>query len=205
VNLWARIFALGYDPFFWALERAGLAKLRQRLLREARGRVLEIGAGTGLNAAFYPDGLDDVVFAEPAAAMAARLERRTGRATVRAGAESLPFPDDSFDTVVSTLVLCTVDDLDASLREIRRVLAPNGRLLLLEHVRGDDGSLLGRMQDRLQRPWHAFACGCNCNRRTVDAVARAGFDVSELKRLDLPAFVPPVMRPLVAGVARKDG
>jgi ubiquinone/menaquinone biosynthesis C-methylase UbiE len=202
VNLWARIFALGYDPFFWAFERAGLAKLRERLLREARGRVLEIGAGTGLNAKYYPEGLDELVFAEPEPTMAARLERRIGGPTVRAGAESLPFPDDSFDTVVSTLVLCTVDDLDASLREIRRVLTANGQLLLLEHVRGDDGSLLGRCQDRLQRPWRVFACGCNCNRRTVDAVARAGFDVSGLKRLDPPAFMPPVMRPLVVGVAR---
>jgi ubiquinone/menaquinone biosynthesis C-methylase UbiE len=184
--------ALADDAFLWIFERAGLAKLRSRLLRNVRGRILEVGAGTGLNARHYPAAAD-VVFTEPDEAKAARLERRAGRGVVQARAEELPFPDDSFDTVVSTLVLCTVDDLDVSVREIRRVLAPGGQLLLLEHVRADDGSALARWQDRLHRPWRAVAGGCNCNRRTVDALARGGFDVSGVKRV-APA--------LVVGVAR---
>jgi SAM-dependent methyltransferase len=199
VDLGARVFALAYDPFTWVFERAGVAKLRRRLLKDARGRVLEIGAGTGRNVAHYPVGTD-VVFTEPEEPMARRLERR-GRSVIRAGAESLPFPPGSFDTVVSTLVLCTVGDLDASVREIRRVLVPDGRLLVLEHVRAEDGSALGRWQDRLARPWRAVMGGCNCNRRTVEALERGGFDVSRLKRLDPTALAPPTMQPLVVGVA----
>ena len=102
--------------------------------------MLEIGAGTGLNLALYPDEVDDLVVTEPEEPMAKRLEQRLrdlGRPAqvVRAPAESLPFPDDSFDTAVSTLVLCTVNDPERALTEIDRVLRPGGALLFLEHVR----------------------------------------------------------------------
>src|SRR5215212_8737 len=114
----SRFAAAVYDPFFWLAERAGLAARRRALVGEARGRVLEIGAGTGLNAAHYPADVE-LVLSEPDEAMAARLRRRVaglGRPAevVRAGVDPLPFPDDAFDTVVSTLVLCTVPDQDAA-------------------------------------------------------------------------------------------
>src|SRR5215470_7784716 len=116
--------ALIYDASLAIGERRGMAARRGELLASARGRVLELGAGTGLNLRHYPDGVELVV-SEPDPAMRARLKRRAGTAVrvVDAGAESLPFPDDSFDTVVSTLVLCTVADPDAALAEVRRVLA----------------------------------------------------------------------------------
>src|SRR5215210_3378008 len=137
----SRFTAALYDPFFWVAERAGMAARRRALVAQAHGRVLEIGAGTGLNLRHYPDGLD-LVLTEPDDAMAERLRARVaalGRraAVVPAGAEALPFADDSFDTIVSTLVLCTVPDQPAALREVARVLRPGGRLLFAEHVRSD--------------------------------------------------------------------
>lgn len=164
---------------------------RGRLLAQARGRVLEIGAGTGLNLPFYPAGVETTL-AEPDPHMAKRIRCDV----VLARAESLPFPGASFDTVVSTLVLCGVDDLPGSLAEIRRVLAPGGVLLFLEHVRGPDGSSLARFQDRLNPAWRFFA-GCDCNRDTTAALADAGFSVT-VRRTPL---APPLARPVVAGVA----
>jgi SAM-dependent methyltransferase len=186
----SRLVAALYDPL---VARDGrLRAARADLLAGAEGRVLEIGAGTGLNLPHYPPGLD-VTFTEPDPHMAKRLDG----AVVAARAEELPFRDEAFDTVVSTLVLCSVGDLDRALREVRRVLRPGGRLLFLEHVRGPDGSRLARWQDRLAPVWRAVADGCNCNRDTVRAV-RAVFDSVEARELDLR---PPLTRPVVAGAA----
>ena len=193
-----------YDPFLALAERRGMAARRGALLQWARGRVLEIGAGTGLNLAHYPADLDELVLSEPEPRMRARLERRVARsgrpATVLgAPAETLPFADGAFDTIVSTLVLCTVADAPAAMRELRRVLAPGGRLLFIEHVRGGTRRL-ARRQDRLARPWRAFAQGCRCNQETLALLERQGLRVVELARADwrgMPSFV----RPLVVGEA----
>ena len=147
------LFAAVYDRLTAAAEAAGLSKRREALLAAANGRVLEIGAGTGANVAFYPDAVQTLTLAEPEAPMARRLARRVASQTrivniVEAPAEHLPFPDGSFDTIVVTLVLCTVSNPARALAEIRRVLAPGGRLLFLEHVRSDD-SRIARWQDRL--------------------------------------------------------
>lgn len=196
--MWDRVFALLYDPFTAAAERAGLGAARHGLLQQVRGRVLEIGAGTGVNVEHYPAGAD-VTYTEPDPHMAKRLRAR-GVDVVEAGAESLPFPDDSFDTVVSTLVLCTVPDVTATLREVRRVLRPGGRLLFLEHVRAEPGSRLELWQDRLHRPWRAFACGCNCNRDLLGAMTTSGFTPDDVERRAW-TFMPPVVRPVVMGSA----
>ena len=198
MGAWNRVFAALYDRGLARAERAGLADARQSLLAGARGRVLELGAGTGLNLAHYPAGTELVV-TEPDAEMAKRLRRRRAE-VVLAGAEELPFPDGSFDTVVSTLVFCTVRDLPAALRETRRVLAPGGRLLFLEHVRAEPGTPTARWQNRLHRPWRALACGCNCNRDFLAALAAEGFAVAELRRESWP-FLPAIVRPVVIGGA----
>ena len=178
--------ALLYNPFLWAGEKRGMARLRRELLAEARGGVLEIGAGTGLNLRHYPAGLDELVLAEPGARIGGRidLDRAPEGVPVRleqAPAEYLPFADASFDTVVSTLVLCTVSDPRRAVSEVARVLRPGGRLLFLEHVRAE-GGWRQAMQRRSVRPWAAFADGCQCDRANggddlrpdADRIARAG-------------------------------
>ena len=118
---------------------------------------------------------------------------------VEAPGEDLPFADDSFDTVAVTLVLCTVPDQGATLAEIKRVLAPGGQLLFLEHVRShDDG--LAKWQDRLEGPWRFLADGCRCNRDTVSAIGAAGFQLGEVEDGELPKL-PALVRPLVTGTA----
>jgi ubiquinone/menaquinone biosynthesis C-methylase UbiE len=200
---WARIGALLYDPFVWVAELAGMRRSRRALLAQASGRVLEIGAGTGLNLAHYPDELHELVLVEPEPAMRERLTgriRRCGRqaAVVDAPAEALPFADGSFDTVVCTLVLCTVNAPDRALGEIGRVLRPDGRLLFIEHVRADSPTV-AYLQDRLLDPWRRFACGCRCNRATVELMRACGFQV-EARRSSWHAM-PPIVRPLVNGRA----
>jgi SAM-dependent methyltransferase len=200
---WARVFAVLYDPFLWIGERAGMRRQRRELLAQARGRTLEIGSGTGLNLSHYPDDLDGLVLAEPDPSMRRRLESAVRRSernaqVIDAGAEQLPFGDATIDTVVSTLVLCTVDAPDMALREIERVLRPDGQLLFIEHVRSDS-PLLARWQDRLARPWRRFAEGCRCNRATLELIDACGFGLDAH-----PAkwrAMPPIIRPLVVGRA----
>jgi ubiquinone/menaquinone biosynthesis C-methylase UbiE len=201
---WRDLRAALYDKLGEGAERAGLAERRRELLSSARGRVLEVGAGTALNVPHYPIDVEKLVLVEPDDAMAARLRRRLATArrdarVVSATAESLPFEDDSFDTVVVTAVLCSVKDLERSLSEIRRVLRPGGRLLFAEHVRADDRPRLARWQDRLNRPWRVVV-GCNCNRRTLEAIEGARFELEEVRREQLPK-APPIVGPLVIGRA----
>lgn len=197
--------SLTYDPILWWGERLGMAERRRKLLASAEGSVLELGAGTGLNLRHYPRELDRLVLAEPDKHMAKRLERRLDRLgrraeVFRAPAEALPFPDQTFDTVVSTLVLCTIADLEPCLDEVRRVLRPGGSLLFLEHVRSDDPRL-ARWQDRLHGPWQTFADGCNCNRRTLELLREGGFEICAVDRASWRGL-PPIVRPLVSGRAR---
>ena len=198
--MWARVFALLYDPFLWLGERAGMTHERRALLRDARGRVVEIGAGTGLNVPHYPPELEELVLTEPDAQMSRRLARRAdGRAkVVAAPADDLPLPDASVDTVVSTFVLCTVADVVGTLQEIRRVLRPDGQLLLIEHVRSDV-AWRAALQRRFRKPWSKFACGCRCDQPTVELLRDAGFRV-ELRSTRWRAM-PLIVGPVVVGRA----
>jgi len=200
-TLTERISAATYDPALWLSERRGMHKRRRTLLAAARGTVLEIGAGTGLNLALYPDGLDRLVLVEPMAGMAARLRKRVAEVrpeteVVEASAEALPFADGSFDTVVSTLVLCTVPDAPAVVAEIARVLRPGGSFLFLEHVRSGNPRI-ARWQDRLEKPWAAAAEGCRCNRDT-EATIRSCFTLDESAD-ERWKGMPPIVKPLTVG------
>jgi SAM-dependent methyltransferase len=189
-------------------ERAGLAEMRAGLLADAAGATLEIGGGTGLNLAHYPPGVTGLTVIEPDPFMARRLRARAednsnpvAPEVIEASAEELPFPDGSFDTVVSTLVLCTVPDAAAAAAEVARVLRPDGRLLVLEHVRDDDDTRRARWQDRLERPWGWVAAGCHPNRDTAATLRAAGFDL-EIEPGEFPKGGP-VVQPVIRGIARK--
>jgi ubiquinone/menaquinone biosynthesis C-methylase UbiE len=206
MSLWGRIFAAGYDRFMAGTEKAGLGERRRALLADLHGRVLEIGGGTGANLDHYPAAVDELVVTEPEEPMARRLERKADGAgrnvrVVRAGAEALPFEDDSFDFAVSTLVLCTVPDQAQALSEIRRVLKPGGRLLFIEHVRAEESERLARWQDRFNPVQRRIGHGCNCNRRTLAAIEAAGFAPQQVEHGSLEK-APPIVRPLIAGSAQ---
>ena len=203
MGLRSRFFAFTYDRFSKGMEDAGLAEMRRNLIEGASGDVLEIGGGTGANLSYYGAGVESLTVTEPEPPMLKRLERKVreqnSHATiVRAPAEDLPFEDASFDTVVSTLVLCGVDDQPRAVRELRRVLRPGGRLIFIEHVRSDD-SRVAKMQDRMN-PLNRFCVLCDCNRPTLETIRAAGFEVTQLEQTELPK-APPFARPLIIGTA----
>lgn len=207
MSVYGRLFARFYDHALAPSEEAGLTRHRATLLAQARGRVLELGAGTGLNLGHYDaSAVTELVLTEPEEPMLRRLRPRASGNTPRAlaicaRAEELPFADASFDTVVSTLTLCTVEDLPAALTEARRVLAPGGRLLFLEHVRSDDARD-ARRQDRLTPLWRRVAHGCRPNRDTLAAIAAARFEIEGVGHDRFPK-APRLVEPLISGVAVK--
>ena len=203
MGLRRRFIALTYDRQLAKIEQAGLGELRQTLLADASGRVLEVGGGTGANLPFYGPHVESLTITEPEPSMLRRLERRVREQSpatkvLRAPAEDLPFEENTFDVAVSTLVLCGVDDQARALRELRRVIRPGGRLIFIEHVRSDEPGL-ARWQDRLNGLIRLVAC-CDCNRRTLDSIQAEGFEVTTVEHTSLKK-VPPWDRPLIAGTA----
>ena len=193
-----------YDFALALGERRGMAERRHALLAPLSGRVLELGAGSGLNLEHYP-AVDELVLTEPDDAMRARLERRvadSGRdaRVVAAGAEALPFADAAFDFVVSTMVLCTVGDPVAALREVDRVLRPGGRLVFIEHVRSssEPGA---RRQDLWARPWRICGQGCRCNQPTLELLVESPLHVDRVSSA-IWTGMPRLVHPLVIGEAR---
>jgi ubiquinone/menaquinone biosynthesis C-methylase UbiE len=181
-----------------------MATRRRRLLAHAAGHVLEVGAGTGLNVGHYPEAVHKLVLVEPSLPMlrrlGRRLERRGGRVeVVRASSESLPFPDDAFDCVVASFVLCSVGDPAVSLRELARVLRPDGLFLFIEHVRSRS-RLFAISQDLLAPLWSWLANGCQCNRSTLETLRQSPFTVISLTEADW-ALMPLMVRPTIEGIA----
>jgi ubiquinone/menaquinone biosynthesis C-methylase UbiE len=213
MSLRSKLFALTYDRQMAKVERASLRALRESLLTAADGEVLEIGGGTGANLPYYPPEAGSLTITEPETAMVRRLERRAREqappATIlRAPAEDLPFQDGTFDTVVSTMVLCGVSHQPRALRQLRRVLRPGGQLLFIEHVRSGDPRL-ARHQDRMN--WMCqLVMRCDCNRPTLTSIQQAGFTVTGIEHLTLhkaPSFVSPLIAgraTVPTGAARRD-
>jgi ubiquinone/menaquinone biosynthesis C-methylase UbiE len=200
---WGRAFAAIYDRGLRATEDGGLREMRRETLAGARGRTIDLGAGTGVNRDLFPASVTDLVLVEPDPHMLKRLRAKVaeggGVQIVQASAQSLPFPDDSFDTAVFTLVLCTVPDPRAALAEAARVLKPGGRLLFVEHVRSHDPGLAG-WQDRLEKPWRFLADGCHCNRDTVATIEASPFELERVESDRMPKTAP-IVRPLARGSA----
>ena len=205
MSLYGRIFAAGYEHFTRSAERGGLRDERKRMLAGLSGHVLEIGPGPGLNFPYYPGTVTDLTLAEPEHPMADKLERRFAESArdgrvVRAPAEDLPIPDGGVDHVVATFVLCTVDDPQEALSEIRRVLKPGGSFVFMEHVRAREPRLAA-WQDRLAPAWRRFAHGCRCNRRTAETIdAFEGLDLEAVRRAS-QRYAVPLVRPLAIGTA----
>ena len=202
----------GHPVFAWFFERLGpradargTAERRRQLLTRAAGRVVEVGAGTGLNLPHYPPGaVTEVLAVEPDPHMFRRLALSIGDVPVpvklrRATADALHLGDGWADTVVMSLVLCSVPSQAGALAEARRVLSLDGRILFFEHVRSESPGF-ARLQDLGERGWGWFGGGCHPNRDTISAIRAAGFEIEELERFDEPGAL--LAKPHVLGVAR---
>ena len=184
-----RTFAVLYGWLSPAIEASPVGDARRALLADARGVVVDLGAGLGANLRHLGPAVTDVHLIEPDPHMLRRLESDLPAhvRVHRAGAEQLPLPTAGVDTVVATLTLCTVQDPDAAVDEIRRVLRPDGRLLVLEHVRSLDPRA-ARRQDLGAGAWSRIAAGCRPDRDTVGLLTRAGFDTGTLRRFRIPGI-----------------
>ncbi len=193
-----------YDRLLQGSEDAGLADWRRQLLRSARGEVLELGAGTGGNLALYPEGLSRLVLSEPDRHMRAILQRKLGARqnveVVDAPAEALPFRPKSFDTVVATLVLCSVEEPARALAEIHRVLRPGGMFLFLEHIGAPRGTWTRRTQALLEPVWKRIAGNCHLTRETGPLLDAAGFELAPCTEERLPGS-PALTGQTIRGVA----
>ena len=205
VNLRAFLIATFYDRAMRRVERRCLGQWRSELLFPLRGDVLEIGAGTGTNLQYYSQQLDRLVLSEPDPYMRRQLQARVNEmphnqmTITPCRAEQINHPDASFDHVVSTLVLCSVLDIDATLQGLKRLLKPNGSLILLEHVRADENSGLLRLQKGLEPIWRWCACNCHLTRPTDQLLAQVGFE-PRLEQVEMKG-APPFVRPMIKGVA----
>jgi ubiquinone/menaquinone biosynthesis C-methylase UbiE len=167
-----------YDALCALCERGGFGRWRRWLASGARGRTLDLGCGTGRNLPLVPRGVRAIAL-DPSPDAVRRARRRApGVPLLIARAEALPFRDDTFDTVLSGLVFCSVGDPARGLAEVRRVLRTGGELRMLEHVRAT-GRWHAWVQDRIQPAWTWIAGGCHPNRETEATVARAGFVIDE--------------------------
>jgi ubiquinone/menaquinone biosynthesis C-methylase UbiE len=191
-----------YDLAVGLIERRMLAKLRKELLAPLHGTIVDVGAGTGANVLHFGEGAN-VIALEPDRSMAGRIRPKLRRARakidVRIGDDSAldRIAERSIDAVVTTLVLCTVPDPALTLRRIKRVLRPTGKLIVLEHVRSP--GTMGKVQDVIAPVWRAIGDGCNLNRDTKTVLAQAGFDVQDLHTTRITR-IPPIQY-LLSGAA----
>ncbi len=204
------IFARVYHRMSARAEEAGEAEHRRELLAGLHGRVLELGAGNGLNFEHYPSTVDEVVAVEPEAYLRKRALEAARKATVRVDvvdglAGQLAFKHQGFDAAVVSSVLCTVPDVDAALTDLRRVIRPGGELRFYEHVLAHQPRLAA-LQRALTRSgiWPLIGGGCHADRDTAAAIRRAGFDIENCRRFDFrqTLLVAPAA-PRILGAARR--
>lgn len=200
------IFARFFNRLSRAMER-DVGKYRDELLAGLSGRVVEIGAGNGMNFAHYPATVTEVLALEPEPYLRAKAEAAATsaptRVTVRDGlAAALPLDDASVDAAIASLVLCTVPEPAGALAELRRVLKPRGELRFMEHVRSEQPRK-ARLQELLDRSgiWPRLAGGCHCGRTTIATIESAGFEIGPVRPLAFgPSWI--ITNPHVLGSAR---
>ena len=168
-----------------SMRQGPIQRYRQGLVPLARGRVLEVGVGSGLNLPLYAKGVSEVIGVDPSGPLLALARRRASEAVVpvdlrQGSATDLPLDSESIDTLVMTWTLCSIPEPLAALREIRRVLKPGGTMLFIEHGLSPDPGV-ARWQYRLTPLWRRFAGGCHLDRKIDDLVRVAGFDLAQLK------------------------
>lgn len=199
------LMASVYDLALGRMERICLGDWRAELLTQVHGHALEIGSGTGANLPHYPESLTSLTLCEPDPHMRRKLRQKLAKRSfpvscIDTPAEQLDFPDATFDCVVSTLVLCSVANQAEVLREIRRVLRPEGRLLFIEHVRAATPQLF-KWQQRLQPLWVPLCGNCHLTRETEQAICAAGFEMAGIRYLRSRG-APAVVSPTIVGAAR---
>lgn len=201
------LFARVYERFSAREELRGQAENRERLLAGLTGRVVEVGAGNGLNFAHYPAGVTEVVAVEPEAYLRERAAERAAAAPVAVTvvdglADALPLDSGSVEAVVTSLVLCSVPDQATALAEARRVLKPGGELRFYEHVISPSPGMARAQRIADRTFWPHISGGCHASRDTAAAIERAGFAIEDCRRFDFsPAVVLPAL-PHVLGRAR---
>jgi ubiquinone/menaquinone biosynthesis C-methylase UbiE len=203
------VTAMLYNAFLAPAERLCLHEIRAKLLSPLSGKILELGAGTGRNINYYPASVESLVLAEPDANMRGHLTSAVRRSSHQnhveisaANAEQLPFENGRFDFVVATLVYCSVSDLRQSLSETSRVLAPHGKLCLIEHVASPRGSKLRKQQAWMAPLWRHLAAGCELERDPRPILSELGFNVATTT-LDVFRGAPRFLRPLLHGTVTR--
>lgn len=186
------VFPTLYDFFMKPLEKRKFISIRSQLLAKASGKVLELGSGTGINFPLYRD-VQSVIAIEPNPYMSDRATENKAHANVpveivQAGAEKLPFEDHSFDTVVATLVFCTIPDQEMALQEMKRVCKPNGTILMFEHVKMRT-PFLSKLQDWLTPAWKKVCDGCCLNRETEKLIKQNGLSIIDKKEFYSGLFI----------------
>ena len=190
-------FAKWYDFFMSPLEQRKFKRIRSELLKGASGKVLEIGSGTGINFPLYYN-VDTVTAIEPSLPMIERSFTKQKSTVVpieivNASAENLPFEDHTFDTVVATLVFCTIPNVEKAIHELKRVCKPDGKILLFEHVKTEN-TVLSKMQESLTPFWKRVCDGCCLNRETLKAFTNKGLEVETVEHFYKDLFIVAVLR-----------
>ena len=188
----------------WSMSAGRVQEQRASALLLARGDVLEIGFGTGLNLPHYPKAVTSLAAIEPGRFLTKTVEKRIADCRVpvdlmHISAEHLPWEDRRFDCIVSTWTVCTISDPVAALREARRVLKPDGRFIFLEHGRSDDARI-AKWQDRLNPIQRIIACGCHFNRRIDRLILDSGFIIERMDCYALPG-IPRILGEMYRGTA----